>query len=379
MTLAIQRFLSEHPRPDAAAVDAFVAAYPPPIVEGTSITFVFRGKADDVRLRHFIYGLPSLQRFVRVPGGDLWYLTMDVPHGSRVEYKLELRRGEDRGLFLDPLNDKLARDPYGANSVCHGSGYDAPDWAHEDPEARRGTLENVMLHSDALGRDEEVTMYLPARLRTSRRYPLLVVFDGADYVRYAGLRTVLDNLIHRYEISQVIVALTNSADRFADYTANADHARFVTTELLPCLEERYPVRGRPRFRGVMGASLGAVAALSTAWRHPGVFGRALLQSGSFRFTDIGEHDGHPALEPVVQFVNAFRDAPGRPTEKLFVSCGTYESLIYENRSLVPVLQRAPLELRYTEARDGHNWENWRDRLREGLSWLFPGPLALVYE
>ena len=27
----------------------------------------------------------------------------------------------------------------------------------------------------------------------------------------------------------------------------------------------------------------------------------------------------------------------------------------------------------------HNWENWRDRLREGLSWLFPGPLWMVYE
>jgi hypothetical protein len=24
-------------------------------------------------------------------------------------------------------------------------------------------------------------------------------------------------------------------------------------------------------------------------------------------------------------------------------------------------------------------ENWRDRLRDGLSWLFPGPLLLVYE
>jgi enterochelin esterase family protein len=38
-----------------------------------------------------------------------------------------------------------------------------------------------------------------------------------------------------------------------------------------------------------------------------------------------------------------------------------------------------MEVRYVEARDGHNWENWRDRLREGLSWLFPGPQWWVYE
>ena len=56
-----------------------------------------------------------------------------------------------------------------------------------------------------------------------------------------------------------------------------------------------------------------------------------------------------------------------------------ESLVSENRALVPVLRRAGVDVRFVEARDGHNWENWRDRLRSGLSWLFPGPLWMVYE
>ena len=50
----------------------------------------------------------------------------------------------------------------------------------------------------------------------------------------------------------------------------------------------------------------------------------------------------------------------------------YESLIYENRWLVPVLATTGMEVRYVEVRDGHNWENWRERLRDGASWLFPG-------
>jgi len=29
--------------------------------------------------------------------------------------------------------------------------------------------------------------------------------------------------------------------------------------------------------------------------------------------------------------------------------------------------------------DGHSWENWRDRLRDGLSYVFPGPRKYVYE
>ncbi len=50
-----------------------------------------------------------------------------------------------------------------------------------------------------------------------------------------------------------------------------------------------------------------------------------------------------------------------------------------NRSMVPLFQSTGARARFAEARDGHNWECWRDRLREGLSWLFPGPLWMVYE
>ena len=97
------------------------------------------------------------------------------------------------------------------------------------------------------------------------------------------------------------------------------------------------------------------------------------------FTEIGEHDRGPVFDPVVRFVNAFRTAPGRPTEQAFVSCGVYESLIYYHRAMVPLLQDAGVQVRAREANDGHNWENWRDRLREGLSYLFPGPIWMVYE
>jgi enterochelin esterase family protein len=148
---------------------------------------------------------------------------------------------------------------------------------------------------------------------------------------------------------------------------------------VPKLEAEYPLYGDPANRCLMGASFGAVASLSTAWRYPGFFGKLLLQSGSFAFTDIGTHQRGPAFDPVVRFMNEFRERPGRPAAEAFVSCGTYESLIYENRSMVPFFQDMGMDVKYVEARDGHNWENWRDRLRDGLSWLFRGHLWMVYE
>jgi len=363
----------------AADIDAFLAAHRFPLIEGATATFVWRGEADAVHLVHMIFGLPTHQPFLRLEGTDLWYLTLELPSGSRVEYKFEVRRGNDGALLEDPLNPLRTRDPFGANSVVQADGYVTPEWVVPDPEARPGALEELVVPSEGLQRDARVTLYLPARFRRTRRYPLLLVHDGGDFLAYAGMKTVLDNLFHRNDVAESIVAFLHPGERLFEYAAHAGHARFLAQELTPRLERDWPLVSDPAERGLMGASFGAVASLSTAVLYPGQFGRLLLMSGSFAFTDIGPSRRGPAFEPVVGFVNAYRQQPRRISERVFLSCGTYESLIYENRSMVPLLQSTGMEVRYVEARDGHNWENWRDRLRDGLSWLFPGPLWLIYE
>lgn len=379
MKLQRLRELALEPVPAGAALDAFVKNHSFPLVDGNTVTFVFKGAADAVNLRHWIFGLASTLPFTRLPGSEFWYLVLEIPEESRVEYKLEVVRGARTEWLLDPLNPHRAHDPFGANSVCHTAGHAVPDWTQSDPESRTGTIESLLFDSRALGQQRLVRVYLPARFRRRARYPLLVVHDGDDYLNYSGLKTVLDNLIHRLEIPQLIVALSNPGNRMTEYADHEPHARHVVEELVPDLEKRFPLVARPDARGLMGASFGGVATLSTAWRNPGFFGQLLVQSGSFAFSDIGPNQRGPAFEPVVRFMNAFRKKPGKPANRIFVSCGTYETLIYENRSMVPFFQKTGMEVRYAETRDGHNWENWRDRLREGLSWLFPGPLWMVYE
>jgi enterochelin esterase family protein len=376
--LAIQELLESGP--DQGKAQAFVSARSFPLVEGTTATFAWMGHADGVNLRHWIYGLESAAPLARVQGTDLWYLTMEIPPKSRVEYKFEIHRGGGSEWIEDPLNPNRARDPFGANSVLQGEGYEAPAWARPDPLARPGTIDRFTFESKAFGGARHGHVYLPARFRRSRLYPLLVVHDGSDYLNYAGMKTVLDNLIHRLEIPDLVVAFSDSPDRLREYANDERHARFVTEELLPDIVKRFPILDRPQARCLMGASFGAIAAFSTACRYPNVWGRLLLQSGSFAFTDIGRHNRRgPLFDRVVEFVNAWRENPVAVSERVFLSCGVYESLIYENRSLVPLLDATGMQVKFVEARDGHNWENWRDRLREGLSWLFPGPLMFIYE
>jgi len=365
--------------PTVPQVDAFIENNEFPLVEPDRVTFVYRGVADEIYLRCWISGLSTAQPLQNLEGTDLWAVTMELPRGSRIEYKFERVSGGVRQLLLDPLNGVLARDPFGANSVCQGWGYERPDWTLEDSEAREGTLETLRVASAAFGENRDVQVYVPAQFRDNRTYPLLVVHDGLDYLRYADLKTVLDNLIHRLEIPPMIVALTQSPDRLTEYTGDERHARFVCDELIPAMDRGYPLIDDRVARGIMGASLGGVASLHAASRYENQFGQLLLQSGSFAFSDLGHHKKGPVFDPVVRFVNEYRRTPHVVADRIYMSCGIYESLIYENRSLVPLLQAQGMQVNYQEARDAHNWENWRDRLRQGLTWLFPGPLWMVYE
>ena len=380
--LAINRLRERRPL-DAAAVDRFLARNQVPIVEGARCTFLFRGEADEVFMVHRIFGLPDHLPLRRLHGTDLWYAVIELPEGSRVEYQLELVRGGHRERINDPLNPHVARSPVGSSSVCYAHGYVVPDWTVFDPEARAGSLVDMVVPSRALRRNGPVTLYLPARFRRtvpSTRYPLLIVHDGGDYLGFASAKTVLDNLIHRLDVAEIVVAFVYPGDRLSEYANSTAHARYLTAELVPRLEAELPLVAKPSGRCLMGSSFGAVASLATAYRYPDVYGSLLLQSGSFVFTDIGRnHGGGPPFEPVVRFMNRYRAAPRKVADRLFVSCGVYEPLIVPNRSMVPVFEAAGMAVRYVEARDGHSWENWRDRLRDGLSWIFPGPQKFFYE
>src|SRR5690606_23829694 len=124
--------------------------------------------------------------------------------GSRVEYKIGVRQGHQWRLEQDALNPHQARDPFGANSVVRADGYEVPEWTLPNPNARPGDLLELGLDSKVFGDRRTVQVYVPARFRKTRRYPLLIVHDGDDFLRFAAFKEVLDNLIHRLEIPPLV-------------------------------------------------------------------------------------------------------------------------------------------------------------------------------
>ncbi|MEM6927099.1 MAG: alpha/beta hydrolase-fold protein [Myxococcota bacterium] len=378
--LAQQLSASQSSAPEL--IESFVAEHRFPIVDDETAVFFLRdARADAAFLVHWVFGLEGRQPLIRLLDTDALYLPVKLPHEARIEYKFEIRDREGHSALVhDPLNPQRAHDPFGSNSVCAMPGYQVPRFVRPDPDTRPGRIVAFDHDSEVYGGSRRVQVYLPSEYKDYKRYPVVICHDGHDYLAYADTREVLDNLIARHEVAPIIVAFTSGLSRNEEYAASPKQADYVVQELLPALEQRFRISDRPEDRGLMGASFGAVTSLFTAWQYPGRFGRLLLQSGSFVHTDVGHHGRPEIFDPVVAFVGEFRADPGRiQVPRVFLSCGTFESLIWFNRSLVHLLRQAGIEARFVESQDGHNWVAWRDRLRDGLAWLFPGRLWTWYE
>jgi enterochelin esterase-like enzyme len=374
---ALTRLRSEGSSPEA--IDQLLREQRIPLVEGPTCTFLWRGEADWVGVEHRMLAVPIPLPLRRLKGTDLWYASVELPRGARIQYRILVRRGEHMESINDPLNPRVVGDPIGSQSVLEADGYVTPDWTYPDPAVVAGELIDLRLPSRALRRDAHVTLYIPSRMRRDRRMPLLVVHDGGDFLHYSSMATVLDNLMHRRLMADCVVAFTHPGDRLREYAASAAHSRFLTTELVPQIEGRLQLRGDPRGRVLMGASFGGVAALSAAVRAPAFYGALLLESPSLRFTEAAAPGTFGEMfEPVVRFVNSVRARPKKITDRIFLTFGAFEPLAIPDRAMVEVLERMSDELRVVEAQDGHNWINWRDRLLDGLGWLFPGEARLIY-
>jgi enterochelin esterase-like enzyme len=355
-------------QPAPAAIDDFLANHAFPLVEPGAATFAWRGAADHVDLLRWIHA-GERAHFEPVSGTDLWLLRLPVTDGGRFEYKLAIGRNGGEEWILDPLNPARARDPFGENSECRTYGYIRPEWS-EPRGAPAGRIEAVEVRSTAFGERREEQVYLPAGYAAERPYPLVIIHDGQDFVSYADLSVSLDNLIEVGDIPPVVAALVQTRDRMGEYAHGRRHARYLVLELLPVLQSRYRISEDPEDRIVMGASLGAVASLSTAFRYPGVFGGLVLQSGSFILDERKlEQRPHPVFHRIARLVQALRRAPQVPGACAFVSTGELEGLAEENQALANFLRERGINVLFKSAWDGHHWHNWRDQLRDGLMWV----------
>jgi enterochelin esterase family protein len=197
--------------------------------------------------------------------------------------------------------------------------------------------------------------------------PLIVVYDGPDYLRRGGLVNLVHNLIVRGEMAPVALALlaNGRAQRTLEYMSSDVTLGWLSREVLPFATGAFAAAGtrlidpdeQPGAYGVMGASMGGLMALYTGVRLPGVFGKVIAQSGAFSF-------GYQVIHQLIELL------PPGPIA-IWQDCGVYEWLLEANRAMRTLLQERGYTLTYREWPAGHNYPTWTHSASLALPHLFP--------
>jgi enterochelin esterase family protein len=180
--------------------------------------------------------------------------------------------------------------------------------------------------------------------------PFLVVHDGRDYARRAGLYGAIDRPVR--------AALLEPVERDETYSASAAYARALVDDVLPALPAERPV-------GV-GCSLGALALLHAHRRYPDAFAGLFLQSGSFfRGRTDRQERGFRRFARIARFVGTVLRDPGRPIP-VTITCGLDEENLANNRAVAAALAAHGYDVVLHETPGGHDWPVWRRALKARL-------------
>lgn len=254
-------------------------------------------------------------------------------------------------------------------------------------------------HSNILDRDVDMDIYLPPEYPTARRrhYPLLLLNDGQD-LPAANFAFTLKQLYRENRIPHLIaVGLYANHERHreygtarqADYKGRGDKARlyrdFVLAELLPFLQHRFRLSGRPDEMVYAGFSLGGLSALDIAWAHPQIFGAAGVFSGAlwWRWSDVDPKnpDADRIMHDIVQ-----KTREGRPNgQRFWFQAGTLDEeedrnnngvidAIDDTLHLIEALKKRgypDAQIRYLEIEGGtHDPQTWGRAMPDFLRWTF---------
>jgi predicted alpha/beta superfamily hydrolase len=253
---------------------------------------------------------------------------------------------------------------------------------------------NLWLHelsSRIFGNTRLVRVWLPPDYDGwgATRYPVLYLNDGQNLfdpvTAFVGVHWQVGETAARLIAEQkirplIIVGIDNTKNRACEYVPykskdprvlNAKgkcYPDFLLREVMPPIEERYPVLKGPENTGLGGSSLGGLITLYTQLAAPGVFGRLLIESPSL----------FVANRKILEESRRFRSWPART----YLGMGTREvgsaekdeRIVGDVRELEAILREAGLDEQRLKVRieegGSHSETAWAARFPEALEFLF---------
>ena len=256
-----------------------------PLIDGETATFLWEGDSAPHLIDDSHNWEENPQPLQRI-APKLWTCSLNLTRDTYLEY-----------AFLNTGSDERVCDPHNKHHVNNGVGsynhfFYMPDAAPTPLVRKRkgvttGTISKHITRTWMLAENSKRTVHL-YHPPTDEAVPLLVVYDGNDYLRRGKLAVIVDNLIAEKRIHPLAMAFLHHGGRrrFVEYACSEATLAWLDHDVLPLARRELnllDIEKHPGAYGVLGASMGGLMALYTGLRMPQVFGKVLSQSGAFHF------------------------------------------------------------------------------------------------
>lgn len=260
---------------------------------------------------------------------------------------------------------------------------------------------DVHAFSDALGMQVAFHVLLPQPARREigapggerrARYQVLWLLHGLSDDHTIWLRRTS---IERYAAARNLAVVMPAAGRsfYQDMPSGAGHWTFLTEELPELCRAWFPLSDAREDNFVAGLSMGGYGAMRMALARPDRYAAGASLSGAFdlnTFLRESSEEGSPIdraewaaifgpglraegtdadLYALAKRVAAGTGETPGPVPKLFVSCGTEDPLIGDNRAFHRHLDGAGLVHTYEEHPGDHEWAYWDTHIQRVIGWL----------
>jgi enterochelin esterase-like enzyme len=339
--------------------DSFISSVKEfPILEDTVAWIIYKGPGKEPSVAGDLTGwAPGKDKMLNIPGTDLWYLKLVAERNARLDYKIVY---DGSTWIQDPLNPYTSAGGYGVNSELRMPAYTPPAELNYSAGIPHGTLTDTAFYSSILKNSRDIKIWLPPDYNSSGKpYPLLLVHDGPEYIEFADMLNILDNLGAGKKIDPPVTVFIPPVDRDQEYILfkQDKYTEFIASELIPWLCKEYRITTEPGKRAVLGSSAGGNIVIWLGMKHPELFGNIAA------FSPLVEKD----------ILKTFSGSE-RMNLKLYILNGKYDHLdiIQESvKSFIPILSDKKYEFKFVEYPDSHSYAFWKGHIPDALEYFFP--------
>lgn len=217
-------------------------------------------------------------------------------------------------------------------------------------------------------------------MKDLRTLYLLHGWDG-NYEDWTNNTRIIE-LATKFGIAVVMPSGENGF--YVDHPNGDNYGRLIGEELVNETRKLFPLSDKREDTWIAGLSMGGYGSLRNGLVYSNTFGKIAAFSSRILTSDdkgdlSAENPFNSRMRAIIQS-DTHKDLPEEMDIKkliescinlpdLYLSCGTEDFLIEENRDLDKWLNEKGIKHRYEESPGEHNWDFWNEYIVKALEWL----------